>query len=223
MIAMNVPITKEVVTLNEHDQDSVLHKDTNLCVRFNYELNDKASKAKILKAASRPPVELEENSTSSNLVFSAGAWFHVVLPSVQYWTEVQGEQTCKIGEYEIKIGGVKPGRENNDKVVNFHIVFFAGREKIVCHLYNTTQIVLVNGHGYQKFINKFLQPFFDCKVEEHAADIVQLNDEVRKKLAPKTVKRANIRYKKSTAYPCNKCDYATRHPGTPIALLLPST
>ena len=175
MITLNTPLTKEVVTLHEHVEDSGLHKDTNSCIKFDYELNDKASRVKILKAADRPPIEMEENSTSSNLVFSAGAWFHVVLPSVQYWTDIQGEQTCKIGDYHIKIGGVKAGKENNGKVVNTQIVFYAGRDKIVCHLYNTTQLILVNGHGYQKFINIFLKPFFAVKVDEHAADIIELN------------------------------------------------
>ena len=214
MIPLNTPITNEVVTLNELVQDSVLHKDTNSCITFDYELSDKASKVKILRAADRSPLELEENSSSSNLVFSAGAWFHVVLPSVQYWTKVQGEQTCKIGDYQIKIGGVKPGKENNGKIVNTQIVFYAGRDKIVCHLYNTTQLVLVNGHGYQKFINTFLKPFFDSKVDEHAADIIQLNGEIREKLSSKTVKRSNIRYKKDTVYSCNKCDHVTKSIGT---------
>ena len=211
---MNSLATKEIVTLDEHVQDSILQKDTNSCIKFDYALNDKSSRAKILKAAERPPIEIEKNSTSSNLVFSAGAWFHVVLPSVQYWTGVQGEQSCKIGDYQIKIGGVKAGKEKNGKIVNTQIVFYAGRDKIVCHLYNTTQLVLVNGHGYQKFINTFLKPFFASKIDKHAEDIVQLNEEVHRKFAPKTVKRSNIRYKKGTVYPCDKCDHVTKSIGS---------
>ena len=65
---MNPLATKEIVTLDEHVQDSILQKDTNSCIKFDYALNDKSSRAKILKAAERPPIEIEENSTSSNLV-----------------------------------------------------------------------------------------------------------------------------------------------------------
>ena len=56
MITLNTPLTKEVVTLDEHVEDSGLHKDTNSCIKFDYELNDKASRVKILKAADRPPM-----------------------------------------------------------------------------------------------------------------------------------------------------------------------
>ena len=54
--------------------------------RFEYTLNDKATKAKVMKAAKRTPhIKQEENSTSSNLVFSAGAWQCVVFPTVEFW------------------------------------------------------------------------------------------------------------------------------------------
>jgi hypothetical protein len=82
------------------------------------------------------------------LIFSAGGWFHTVLPAVEYFKEVKGEETCKIGEYVVKIGGIKKGKEINGKHVNTQIVFFGDRDKIICHLYNTTQLILVNGHGY---------------------------------------------------------------------------
>ena len=65
------------------------------------------------------------------------------------------------------MGGVKAGRENNGKTVNNQIVFYADRSKIVCHLYNTTQLILVNGHGYRKFVDSFLMPFFTTKAQEN--------------------------------------------------------
>ena len=79
-------------------------------IAFDYTLNDKAAKAKLIKAAQRQPIEIEENSTSSNLIFSAGAWIHVVLPAVKYWSEVEESKRCKIGDYEIEIAGVKENK-----------------------------------------------------------------------------------------------------------------
>ena len=64
--------------------------------RFEYELNDKVATPKLFKAAKRMPIEIEENSTSSNIIFSAGAWFHVVQPSASYWNDDKGEKTCKV-------------------------------------------------------------------------------------------------------------------------------
>ena len=104
------------------------------------------------------PFEVEENSTSSNLVFSAGAWFHVALPSAKYFGEVKAEKTCKVGDYTVKVVGVKMGKEINGKHVHTQIVFYADRDKIVCHLYNTTQLILINGLGYRKFIDLFFNP-----------------------------------------------------------------
>ena len=152
MKSLDANTNEELVTIEDHVKSSEILKNINPAIRFEYELNDKAATAKLLKAAKRMPIDVEENSTSTNLTFSAGAWFHVVQPSAGYFNDVKGEKTCKVGEYAIKVGGVKVGKEKNGKHVNTKIVFFADRDKIVCHLYNTTQKILVNGRGYKKFI-----------------------------------------------------------------------
>ena len=128
---LNAPVNKEVVTLEEHVRSSDIYKESSSCNQFDYELNDEATKSKLLKSAKRVPFEIEENSTSSNLVFNPGAWYHHVLPSAKYWNEVKGDKTCKIGEYEIKVGRVKPGKEKNGKTVNTQVVFYADRDKVV--------------------------------------------------------------------------------------------
>ena len=206
---LNFPINREAMSFDEHIKDSKIIA-ASPPVSFDYKLNDKTTKSKLVKAAKRDPLELEVNSTSSNLVFSAGAWYHHVLPSVKYWEQIQGEKSCRIGDYEIKVGGVKFERETAGKIVNSKVIFYAGRDKIVCHLYNTTQLILVNGHGYQKFIDLFLKPYFVSKIEETPDEIKSLNEEVIKQLGPNTVKRSNIRYKKGEAFPCNNCDFAAK-------------
>ena len=140
--ALNASCSEEIVTIEEYVKSSEVLKKSNRSIVFDYQLNDKASKKKLLKAAKQNPMDIEENSTSSNLVFSAGTWYHVVLPSAKYFEEVQGDKACKIGNYTIKIGGVKLGKESSGKHVNTQIVFFADRDKIVCHFYNTTQLIL---------------------------------------------------------------------------------
>jgi hypothetical protein len=75
MSAIESHSNDEIVTLDDHVRSSeVLRNINSSSVQFEYELNDKATKAKLLKAAKRSPIEVEENSTSMNLVFSAGAW-----------------------------------------------------------------------------------------------------------------------------------------------------
>ena len=76
---------EEIVTLDDYVRRSEVLRNMNSSFKFDYELNDKTAKAKLLKAAKRSPMEVEENSTSLNLVFSAGAWHHIDQPSVRYW------------------------------------------------------------------------------------------------------------------------------------------
>ena len=76
-------------------------------------------------------------------------------------------------------------------------------------VYNSTQRMLVNGHGYRKFIDLFLKPFFVSKTEESQRDIEQLNGDVVAKLC-KTVKRSDVKYKNGSAFPCNGCVFAAK-------------
>ena len=126
---------------------------------------------------------------------------------MKYFEEVKGDKTCKIGDYSVRIGGVRLGKETNGKHVNSQIIFFADRDKIVCHLYNTTQLILVNGVGHQKFVEIFLKPFLQAKINEQIEGVEEYNDEVVSKLGPKTVKRSVIKVKKSNLYSCISCDY----------------
>ena len=84
MNAINTSNSEAIVTIEDHVKKSELSKNMNPSVTFDYELREKAVKTKLVKAAKRIPIETEENSTSTNLVFSPGAWYHVVLPSIKY-------------------------------------------------------------------------------------------------------------------------------------------
>ena len=207
MKAITINNDNEHQSIEQHVKNSELYKNVNT---FDYKLNDKTAKAKLLKAAKRQPIDMEENSTSSNLVFSAGAWIHAVLPSVRYWSEVKESKTCRIGDYEVEIGGIKENKETQGKHVNTQIVFLANRNKIVCHMYNTTQLILINGHGYQKFIDVFLKPFLTAKINECIPEIEEFNDQVGIKLGPKTIRRSVVKLKRGSAFPCPNCDFSAK-------------
>ena len=211
---INAPCTNDVVTLEEHIKSTNLEKGLRPTITFDYAINEKVAKNKIVKAAKRVPMEIEENSTSCNMIFSAGAWVHEVLPAVEYWEQVKGDLTCKIGDYEVKVGGIRTGKESNGKTVNTQVVFYGDRDKIVCHLYNTTQLILVNGHGYKKLVELFLKPYFVAKTTNNWEEIDSYNKDVIAKLSPKSVKRSNIKYKKASAFPCSSCDFASQSVST---------
>ena len=123
---------------------------------FEYELNAKTTKKKLEKGAKRAPFEIVENSTSSNIIFSVGAWHQIVLPTVSYWNTVKDNEVCKIGSDVITITSVKQGKDLTGKNVDTQVNFLLNNQKIVCHLYNTTQLILCNGNGYKDLINLFL-------------------------------------------------------------------
>ena len=173
---------------------------------FQYELNQKQAKAKLIKGAKRVPFEIENKSCSTNLIFNIGSWNNSVLPSIQYWNQRKGEDTCKIGSSTIRVASVKSGTEAGGKHVGTQIVFF----KVTCHFYNTTQLILVNGHGYLKLVQEFLQPFFKSKIEKNIEEINQFNEKALEALGGKMVKRGSVRYKGGSTFPCNKCEFAAR-------------
>ena len=206
MTSVNALIASENmddVTIDEQVKASEYHNDS---ITFDYELSNKGAKSKLLKGSKRMPLKIEENSTSSNLVFSVGAWLTTVLPAVRYWNEIEYQKTCTAGDITIKVMGIKSGKDVNGMHVVSKVVFYANRDKIVCHLYNTTQLILVNGHGYKKFIDVFLRPFFDSKILACNMEIQNLNEEVAEKFGPKTVKRGSWKSKRGSLFPCIKCE-----------------
>ena len=68
-----LPGNEEISTVEEHVRNSEILKNANSSKKLEFELNDKTAAAKLVKAATRIPMEIEENSTSINLIFSAGA------------------------------------------------------------------------------------------------------------------------------------------------------
>ena len=100
---------------------------------FDYKINEKNLKTKLIKGAQRIPFDIIRNNTSINLDFNIGSWRHIVLPSIWYWDSNQVGKTCKIGEYEVKIASVKSGSEATGMHFDTQITFFINGEKAVCH------------------------------------------------------------------------------------------
>ena len=118
-----------IVTIDDQVRSSVYHNDS---VTFNYELNDKSAKAKLVKGSKRTPFEFEKKSTSFTLVFSVGAWLADVLPAVRYWNEIKGDKTCEVGDKVIKVSGIKSGKDVNGMCVVSQVVFYSIEIKLCC-------------------------------------------------------------------------------------------
>ena len=107
----NREVATNTLSVKEHVEESetAAYKDGNR--QFDYKLDDKSIKTKMVKSAKRIPFEVVEHTSSANLVFSLGSWYNVVLPTVRYWSEVKGNKTCDSGENTVTIADVKTGKD----------------------------------------------------------------------------------------------------------------
>ena len=100
----------EILRIGDQEKSSTYPNDS---ISFNYDLNDKSAKAKLVKGSKRFPFEIETKPTSFTLIFSFGAWLTDVLPAARYSNEIQSDKTCKVGDKVIKVGGIKSGKAVN--------------------------------------------------------------------------------------------------------------
>ena len=184
-----------------------------ICIRktrkqFEYDLNVKSTKQKLVKGAKRTPFEIVENSNSTNLVFSVGAWHQIVLPTIKYFESMK---ECKIDENVVTIESIDGGNDRAGKKVDTLVTFMINNEKVVCHFYNTTHLILCNGPGYKKLIQLFFRPFFEARVSLNSKGIQNYNDLALSLLNNRGVKRSSVRIPtRSTALWCTKCDFVAK-------------
>ena len=53
-----------------------------------------------------------------------------VLPSMAYWNQVKGHQTCKVGDVMVNVGGIKSGKDASGRNIVNQIVFLVDRDRI---------------------------------------------------------------------------------------------
>ena len=178
--------------------------------KFEYNMNDKTAKSKLIKGAKREAFEVENNQSSSNLIFSVGSWNHLVLPTIHYWNSSNSPKTCENEGIEVKIVSVKTGRDVMGKHIDTQVIFSVNREKAVCHLYNTTQKILVNGNGYAQLVDYFLKPYFVAKLPIFESQISNYNNLVLETLGSRKVKRSDVKYNGGSTFGCAKCDVSCK-------------
>ena len=179
---------------------------------FNYMLNDRNAKKKILQGAKRIPFEIDENQSSDTFIFSAGAWLKVVVPFVMKLQSEIGKSFTVKGD-NVRVASVNLGKDASDmKYVDAKVEFLAGKGKITCHFYNTTQRILINGHGYKNLSEFFLKPFFVCEIDNHKDDIPKANIDIIEQfdLKNKSVKRSSVKFSGRSSISCNKCDHVSK-------------
>ena len=126
-------IAIEMKSIQDVVDDSEILRTTENRRTFEYNLNDKNAKSKLVKGAKREPFDVVHNQLSCNLVFSVGSWKQLALPTVQYWSKNRINKTCTIDDIEITIVSIKTGKDVIGKHIDTQVIFFVNRSKVVCH------------------------------------------------------------------------------------------
>ena len=182
---------------------------------FKYNLSDKKARNKLLKGSNREPFQVEEKSNSTNLVFNLGSWMKVVMPAIINMKEAIGDDEWVSGSANIRVAAVNSGHEVTGLHVDTQIVFFVNRQKAVCHFYNTTKRIMINGHGYRSLVSEFFIPYFNKKITENMREIDKFNEQAIENVCGKTVKRSEVKLKSKSKFVCKKCTFVA---GTAVGL-----
>ena len=172
---------------------------------FGYTLNEKRAKSKLLKGAQRTDhLNAEIKSGCVNLRFSDGSFYEIVLPLIGVWQQKK-HSTVQIDENIIEIVEVLTGTEINDKHVDTKLIVKCNNDRLVIHIYNSTQNLMIQGKNYEKFAIDILKPFFAQKIEFSKEKIIRINDEVKKNLGPKKP----LKSKAGVPFKCPQCEHLT--------------
>ena len=153
--------------------------------KYKFKLTEKTAKANLMKAANRSPIDIETKQTCKNIRFSAGAYFHVVLPVVRQWmTLFQTKQSLAVGGLNCTVDELEERNDLAAKHFNTKIVFCVNGGKVVIHCYNSTQNLRVDGKMHLEFIEHYLYPMFIKDIEKVKSDITEFDKMVISTLNP---------------------------------------
>ena len=175
--------------------------------KFDYKLNQKNARTKLLKGATKNPLNKEMKSTCAILNLNDGSYFYVILPLIEKWKQTQSSgESIQFEGLDIYVTEVKSGKEQSGMVVDVLVKFVVGNDKVVAHCYNTKQKLMVNGSGYTNFVDKYLEPYLKRGIEENILEIQKYNTVVTETFG-KTL-RKNVRYRPGAKLSCKECDYS---------------
>ena len=152
---------------------------------FNYVVNNKRAKAKLLKGAKRGKhLVVESKNGCVNLIFSDGSYLETVLPLLKSWHQKVNEKIL-LNNTEIEVVEFDVGIEDSQKHIDTKLVIVSNNCRLVLHAYNSTQKIMIQGQNYENFAMNCLEPFFKDKIEETIEQITKLNDDIKDSLEMK--------------------------------------
>ena len=143
---------------------------------FNYCLNEETARNKLLESAHRKDnVIKEEKSNCVNFIFSSGA-FLMILSLIRTFEE--DDSVLNIADEQAEITEFDERAELSGKTVDSKIVYQVNKdakEKVVLHVYNTTQKITISGKRYKWFVESFLDQFINENLEKNKEEVKKIN------------------------------------------------
>ena len=176
---------------------------------FDYTLNQKRAKAKLLKGAQKNKnLDIDIRLGCVNLRFNDGSYYQVVLPWLRDVSQ-KAHQTIKIGDLKVEVMEVHVGKENTGNHVDTQLVIMEGNNLLVLHAYNSTQNLMVQGKSYNNLALNVLEPFFSKHIEKSIEKISNFNAKVRDNLAPKK----SLKSRTKEPHKCPQCNIVSKTSG----------
>ena len=175
---------------------------------FQYNLNTAKTKKKIYEGALRGHYEREEKQGCVNLIFSGGAFYEVVQKAI---IELyNGPKHFVVGKENVERVSIDPRKEHSGKHVDTKIEFKVNKDKIVIHIYNTTQKLTIQGRRHKWFVDNYLEPFLKLRISKAIPEIELLNKTVLRTYSPKVTDFETLS-EENELIKCDKCDYRSTH------------
>ena len=170
-------ISVEATNLKQINSKEVIQSATN-DRNFNYRLDEKSVRLKLLKGAKRIPIEIENKKTCSNINLSDGTMHLVVKPWMETLAEYnKSDGVFKFENEDVRVASYKPGYDKDGNHVDTKIVLASKNNnvsnKYTLHIYNSTQRIKIDGKNFDTFTNNILEPYFANKVDTLKDDIVK--------------------------------------------------
>ena len=125
---------------------------------FEYDINEKRAKKKLLKGAKREEnLDVEIKPTCANIRFSDGAYQEVVMPLLREWSSNIGK-SINLLEEQIEIVECTSGFDLKAKHIDTKLVVLASNVRFVIHVYNGTQNFMVQGKNFVTPVPKVYPP-----------------------------------------------------------------
>ena len=199
-LSVQESLTSHVTSANEDDKQNKAHT-------FQYNLNTAKTKKKIYEGALRDHFQREDKKGCINLIFSGGAFNVVVFKAIN---ELQnGPKHFIVGKEEVEKISIDPRKELSGKHVDTKIEFKVNTDKIVIHIYNSTQKLTIQGRKHKWFVDNYLELFIKLRISKALPEIELINKTVITSLNSQE-NEAKTLSEEAEVMKCDKCDFKSK-------------